>query len=227
MKTRISKRMTVVLIAVAILCIAAATAGIFTAGSAREVKAEAAAMRHEDKRARLPLVTVTGNAEYAAEADGLVYRGSVSAIGGNTAEADAKCNEHIRRAEEAFAPYGVTTETGRSVCGEADARRTYVYMTFTLTDISTAEEARSALIASGAELYGYEYSTTDTEAKTEALSLALADACDTARSLGGGRPVKVKELYCYADGCSAPGKVIYRASVEVSFADLCSPDIRG
>ena len=215
------------LIAVAILCIAAATAGIFTAGSAREVKAEAAAMRKEDKRARLPLVTVTGNAEYAAEADGLVYRGSVSAIGGNTAEADAKCNEHIRRAEEAFAPYGVTTETGRSVCGEADARRTYVYMTFTLTDISTAEEARSALIASGAELYGYEYSTTDTEAKTEALSLALADACDTARSLGGGRPVKVKELYCYADGCSAPGKVIYRASVEVSFADLCSPDIRG
>lgn len=168
--------------------------------------------------AKIPLLTVTGEAEYSAAADGAAFYGSVTAIAGTAAEAEKRCGELAAEAAEAFAPFGSAHEQSRSSGGYAGEYRAYRYYRFETDGIGSVEEARGALTDAGVNIPGScEYSVgNEAECRTEALSLALENARKAAAGLGGGRLVRVEQQYCYADGYG-DGKVTFRASVKATF----------
>lgn len=192
---------------VLLLCAAHGSAGL----------GASAADAPDDKRTKLPVVTVSGEAEYTADADGAVINGYVTSVADSPSEAADKCEEIASRAAEAFAPFGNASELNRSTCGGHGECRVYINMRFVFTDISAVNDAMRALTSAGVNTGSCEYTLSTDDGRTEALSLAIDNACKAAGELGGGRPVRVKENHCYADGFSAPGKVIYRASVNVTF----------
>lgn len=167
---------------------------------------------------KIPLLTVAGEAEYSAKADGAAFYGSVTAVAGTAAEAEKRCGELAAEAAEAFAPFGSAHEQSRSSGGYAGEYRAYRYYRFETDGIGSVEEARGALIDAGVNIPGScEYSVeNESECRTEALSLALENARKAAAGLGGGRLMRVEQQYCYADGCG-DGEVTFRASVKATF----------
>ncbi len=177
----------------------------------------------EDGR-RLPLLIVTGEGEYIADADRGAFYAGVSAVSDSAADAEERCRTKAAAITEAFAPYGSAYLRSLSTCGGA-GNRAYAYYKFTLTDIADADAARTALVNAGAEnVSACEYSESDGAGRAEAIDRALENAVNAAKKLGGGRLVKAEESYCYADGCSETGKVVYRASVRATFASAPARD---
>ena len=170
--------------------------------------------------APVPLLIVTGEGQYIAEADGGAFYANITALSDSSDDAEMRCVEKTERAKEAFSPYGETTVISRSAFtprgGQAGA-----YCKFVLSNMTLADDARAALIAAGAEnVSDCEYSCSDDGGRAKALAAALDSAKNAAEALGGGRLVKAEESYCYADGYGEAGKVIYRAAVRATFVTI-------
>lgn len=217
----------------AVICAAAAAAiggritampvagqsGIFAVTSYAAADADDGSTDTSDK-APVPLLIVTGEGEYTAEADGGAFYASITALSDSTDDAEMRCAEKTERIREAFSQYGETIVISRSAItargGQAGA-----YCKFVLSDMTLADDARAALIAAGAEnVSDCEYSCSDDGGRAEALAAALDSAKKAADALGGGRLVRAEESYCYADGYGEAGKVIYRAAVRATFVSL-------
>lgn len=166
----------------------------------------------------IPCLTVTGEAKAVLPAESGALYGGISVIADNASEARRRCSDQLNAVENAFSEYGDTNVLYRSDDNANGIFRAFVNCKFTLKDIAQADQARTALISAGATNVGNcEYYANNSQGKSDALVRALDNAVGTANRLGGGKLVKVTEIYCYADGCSSPGEVIYHASVKATF----------
>ena len=179
----------------------------------------------ESPSQNIPCLTITGEAKAILPAESGAFYGGISVIADDATEAQRRCSDHINSIKQAFSAYGNTNVLYMSYDNANGICRAFVNCKFMLDNIAQADQARTALIAAGATNVGNcEYYADNAQGKTKALEIALENATEAAGKLGGGRLVKVTEIYCYADGCSSPGEVVYHASVKATFLSRAGLD---